>query len=137
MNPAAASPMIPTEIPTARPAMRPVDGELDDWFTGSVGAEETAGEVAELPGADVGLVGADEVEEVDGEDDGVAEVDVKDDEVEVVAADDVEDAAKPIVVMAVGDPGTLCEYTSSLCFPCPSNDLSYLKSSTHYLQFDN
>jgi hypothetical protein len=125
MNPAAASPMIPTEIPTARPAMRPVDGELDEWSAGSVGAEETAGEVSGVvtvpPGAEVGLVGADEVEEVGGEDNEVAGVDVED-EVDVVVADDVEDATKPIVVMAVGDPGTLCEYTSSLCSSTPPND---------------
>jgi hypothetical protein len=60
------------------------------------------------------------VEEVDGEDEEVAEVaevDVEDDEVDVVVADDVDDATKPIVVIAVGDPGNLCEYTSSVYLP--------------------
>jgi hypothetical protein len=85
--------------------MRPVEGEFEGSFTGSATVEGAAEEVA-AGGFDVGVevIDADEVEELEVMDDGeVEEVDEGDvDDVEIDEVDDV----KPIVVMAVGVPGS-------------------------------
>jgi hypothetical protein len=94
--------MTPKETPREIPTMRPVEGGIEDWSAGAVGAGELVEDVA-AGAVDVGV----ELGESD-EDEEVEEVDVVEDDgvdvVRVVDAADVELAAKPIVVIAEGVP---------------------------------